>query len=592
MADHLDSFRFRHQQELNSEELDRKLIELSALFEISQTLNSSLNLKSILDNLLFVTMGRMMISKGMILFQVSGNPNIFKIETVKGLPFSLINKELHIGDLPNHPVFIKEIDTECDWLEPLHSLKIDLLIPLISMRNFRGFIAFGSKLLNKAYTDDELGFLSSMTNIAIPAIENALVFEELNTVNRQLDQKIQELNTLFEIGKELNQIFDAGKILKQLSYSLMGQMLVNQFFIAQKSDHTLQIVYRKGSFFTEENLQRCMDFCNALPDLTSPVIVDEDNEPYTELFDLGIRVIVPMENQGDVKGFIFLGPKLDKSPFTKSNMAFLSTLANMAIIALENARLFEETLEKKRMEEELNLAKSIQRQLLPNAMPALEHFDIHGLNIPSTQVGGDYFDIIELSETEYILTIADVSGKGMPASLLMSNLQAALLTLCNEKQYSLSEVTANLNNLIHRNTSIEKYITFFIARLNTKRNNLEYVNAGHNPPYLFHADGTHVMLDKGGIILGMMPDVQYDTGTQDISPGDRVMMFTDGVTEAMSPEEVPFDEERVIDFLRNCPAGLCSEEINNKLIDALYKFAGDPTKDDDITILTVQMKRA
>jgi sigma-B regulation protein RsbU (phosphoserine phosphatase) len=239
MADHLDSFRFRHQTELNADELDQKLIELSALFEISQTLNSSLNLKSILDNLLFVTMGRMMISKGMILFQIHGQSNKYKIETVKGLPFSLINKEIRIDNLPSHPVFLSDLDKEQDWLEALQIHQIDLLIPLVSLRNFRGVIGFGKKLLSKPYTDDEIGFLSSLSNIAIPAIENALIFEELNHVNRQLDQRIQELNTLFEIGKELNQIFNPQQILKQLSYSLMGQMLVNQFFIAQKTDDHL-----------------------------------------------------------------------------------------------------------------------------------------------------------------------------------------------------------------------------------------------------------------------------------------------------------------------------------------------------------------
>jgi sigma-B regulation protein RsbU (phosphoserine phosphatase) len=221
-------------------------------------------------------------------------------------------------------------------------------------------------------------------------------------------------------------------------------------------------------------------------------------------------------------------------------------------------------------------------------MPGLKDYDIHGLNIPSKQVGGDYFDIIELSDTEFILTIADVSGKGIPAALLMSNLQAALLILCNEKQYSVSDITLNLNNLIHRNTSIEKYITFFIARLDLNNHTLEYVNAGHNPPYLLSSNGECAVLEKGGIILGMMPDVAYDTGRVSLKYGDLILMFTDGVTEAMSPEEVPFDEERVIAFLKNCPKDLKSKELNQKLIDELYTFAGDPTKDDDITLLTIR----
>lgn len=584
MPHHLDSFKARNEAELQSNELDKRLIELSALFEISQTLNSSLNLKSILDNILLVPMGRMMISKGIIMLQ--DQPHEYKIENLKGLPFSLIEKQIHISHLPEHPILVSELSSDEDWVEFFTNFKIELLLPLISKREFRGLIGYGTKLNTQSYSDEEIDFLSSLANMAIQSIENAMVFEELNDVNRELDHKIQELNTLFEIGKELNQIFNEDDILKQLSYSLMGQMLVNQFFVAIKVDNKLKIVFKKGSLFSDDNLKKCMHLCEKIPDLQQPVMLVEDDR-FADLYETGIRLIVPMDIQNDNGGFIFLGEKLDKSQFSKTNLDFLTTLANMAMISLENARLFIETIEKQRLEEELNLAKTIQSRLLPSKMPNIPNYDVHGMNMPSRQVGGDYFDIIQLNETEYLFTIADVSGKGMPASLLMSNLQAGLQTLSIEN-YPLSEVTSKLNNLIYKNTSIEKYITFFILRLNISNRSVEYVNAGHNPPYLFAKDGTYRTLEKGGLILGMMSDVEFEMGLDKLNDGECITMFTDGVTEAMDDMDNEFKESRVIEYFQVNYKKSNSEQLNLGLIEALKDFCGDPTKSDDVTILTIK----
>ncbi|MCD4692016.1 MAG: SpoIIE family protein phosphatase [Calditrichales bacterium] len=584
MPHHLNSFKLRHQDEPNTAELDKRLLELSALFEISQTLNSSLNLKAILDNILLVPMGRMMISKGIILFQ--HEPHQYKIENLKGLPFSLIGKEIHITNAPDYPVLISELDTEDEWLDFFRNFKINLLLPLTSKRNFKGLIGFSGKLIGERYSDDEIEFLSSLGNIAVQSIENALIFDELNQVNRELDQKVQELNTLFEIGKELNQIFDQQNILKQLSYSLMGQMLVNQFIVALKNDDHFETAFKKGSLFNDKNLAVCLKFCGQIPELANPLMLTGEDK-FKALYEIGVRIIVPMDIQNKIGGFIFLGEKLDESQFTKSNLDFLSTLSNMAMISIENARLFQETLEKQRLEEELNLAKSIQSKLLPAQMPQITGYDVHGFNFPSKQVGGDYFDVIQLNDNEYILTIADVSGKGMPASLLMSNLQAGLQTLCTER-YPLNEMTAKLNNLIYKNTSIERYITYFMLKLNIQSGSIEYVNAGHNPPYLFSADGSYKTLDKGGIILGMMPNIQYETGYVEIKPGDCLTMFTDGVTEAMDDKDNEFEECRVIEFFEKFAAKYSSKELNMRLFEALTDFAGDPTQYDDVTILTVK----
>lgn len=583
MSDYLNSFRLRNRETMDLDHMDERHIELSSLIEFSQTLNSSLDLKSILDNLLYVPMGRMMISKGMVLLANSSAQ--CTIATVKGLDESIVNTTFNFSNKPHDVVIISKDEQYNDLPEIFSKHKLKLIIPIKSQSEIKGILVLGPKMIPKDFTEDEIHFLSSIGNIAAPAIENARMFEKLDAVNKRLDQKIQELNTLFEIGNELNRVFDKDDILKRLSFSLMGQMLINQFFVAIKENDHLQLVYKKGAIFTAENVDKCLSV--ELPNLQTPLRITENmDKDYAQICKFGVKVIVPMMVQNNVSGYIFLGDKLNNIEFTESDLEFLSTLANIAIISLENARLFQETLEKQRLEEELNMAKTIQSRLLPSSMPHINNYDIHGYNIPSKSVGGDYYDIIQINENEYIFTIADVSGKGMPASLLMSNLQAGLHTLHSEN-YSLSEVTFRLNNLIFRNTNIEKYITFFISKLNLAENKLQYVNAGHNPPYLFYPDGTYKELTKGGIILGMMANMPFETGELEIKPGCWLTMFTDGVTEAMSPEDIPFEEFRVIDFFKKELKATSSEQLNLKLIDVLYDFAGDPTKDDDITILTL-----
>jgi sigma-B regulation protein RsbU (phosphoserine phosphatase) len=581
---YLSSFLERHKDELPSSELDKRLLELSALFELSQLLNASLNLKSILDNILLIPMGRMMMSRGITILRK--NDALFYLAHAKGIPAPWLGKEWHISRLPEGPIILSQTEYSEDWISELHELKIELLLPLLFRDRHKGFIGFSKKLNGQPFTDDEIQFLSSLGNIAAQAIENAQMFEELNQLNRSLDQKIQELNTLFEIGKELNQIFDEPGILKQLSFSLMGQMLVNQFCIILKEGNDWRLAFRKGRLFPEDKCQTILKQCTNFTELKQPQITHNVPE-LSSLQSYSIELVVPMDIKGQIGGFIFLGPRMDQQPYAQNQLEFVSTLANIAMIAIENARLIKETIEKERLEEELNIARSIQNKLLPSSFPQLPGFDVHGLNIPSKQVGGDYFDLIPVNENEVIFTIADVSGKGMPAALLMSNLQAGLHTLCNE-HYSLAQITSKLNHLIYKNTSIERYITFFIMKLNVQTAGFEYVNAGHNPPYLLHPNGRLDELNEGGLILGFTPNASYEIGQGEFAPGTFLHLFTDGVTECMNEKGEEFSEERLIRFLKTHAPRLTCQNFNEQLVRELKQFAGNAPQSDDITVLSIK----
>ena len=576
-------------QRLESEDVDRRLLELSALFEISQTLNSSLNLQSILNNVLLVPMGRMMLGKGMIL--IKKDLNIFTIESIKGLPHKLKSKEIELGNLPDHAFFLNEIDVEEPWVDFFKEFRIELMIPFISRTDTIGLIGFSRKITGELFKDEEIEFLESLTNIATTSIENALVFDKIQSVNRQLDHKIQELNTLFDIGKELNLTLDKNKILKLLSYALMGQVTVNNYIIALKEQDIFRIAMVKGSTFNLIEGQVCENLCHNCKDLKAPYRWEDSSKLDDLLAELSIKVVVPMQIQSETQGYIFLGEKVTQQPYTKSDLEFLHTLGNIAIISLENARLFEETLEKQRLEEEMALARHIQLRLLPKSMPSFPNLTIHGLNVPSKHIGGDYFDIISFPDKNGVgITIADVSGKGMPAALLMSNLQASLQSLIRE-DYPLDKLVGRINNVIFQNTDPDKYITFFYGYYDMTNQLLNYVNAGHNPPYLLRAStGKIEELSTGGIILGMMPDMPYKIGSCPLYKDDLLVLFTDGVTEAMTMEDIEFEEKRLLKFIRVLDTAVDPEEINMELIKELHRFCAGAPQNDDITLLTLRIR--
>jgi sigma-B regulation protein RsbU (phosphoserine phosphatase) len=588
MSDHLASFKQRMpgNQLDEAKETDRRLIELSALFEISQTINSSLNLQSILNNILLVPMGRMMIGKGLVLLKQKNAG--FIVETVKGMPHSLHNKEINLINLPDHAFLINELDDSYSWKMFFSEQRIELIIPFNSRTDTLGLMGFSKKITNAPFTQEEIEFLTSLSNIASTSIENALIFDEIKSVNRELDHKIQELNTLFDIGKELNLTFEKERILKLLSYALMGQLTVNTFIIALREPDQFETVFVKGDKFNVKEGMSCGELCAKSSFITSPYMQKEGSEYDKLLLSLGIKIVVPMQIQNEKKGYIFLAEKITGQPYSNSDLEFLHTLGNIAIISLENARLFQETLEKQKMEEELNMARNIQQRLLPKSLPNFKNIELDGINVPSKQVGGDYFDVIEINEDLLGITIADVSGKGMPASLLMSNLQAALHALIREN-FPPEVLVGRINNIIHNNTDLDKYITFFYGQLNLNTLELEFVNAGHNPPFLIRKSNKVELLTKGGIILGMMPNIVYLSDKVTLKRGDLLHCYTDGVTEAMNAEEEQYEEQRLMDLLQNLPEDCKPNQINQFLIEDINRFAGSTPQSDDLTILTIRI---
>jgi sigma-B regulation protein RsbU (phosphoserine phosphatase) len=325
-----------------------------------------------------------------------------------------------------------------------------------------------------------------------------------------------------------------------------------------------------------------------IPEVESPVNRDRIINEYSRLYDLKIELIVPMQLHGETKGLILLGKRVNHTDFNESDIEFVYSVGSLAIISLENRRLFNEALEKQKMEEELEIARDIQKNLLPHSIPQYKKFDIAAYNITSKQVGGDFYDIIPLNDSSFCIAIADVSGKGVPAALLTANLQAFLKIICKHGM-SLSEATELINDLVTDNTMDGKFITFFWGVLEENDLTFNYVNAGHNPPLLIRKNKI-IKLDKGGIILGVLKTfTPYESPTISLEKDDVIVLFTDGVTEAMNINGIEYSDEK-LEELSLQSAGLNVSEIIEEIRISVTEFAAGTVQSDDITLMVVKVK--
>ncbi|MBL7994377.1 SpoIIE family protein phosphatase, partial [bacterium] len=296
---------------------------------------------------------------------------------------------------------------------------------------------------------------------------------------------------------------------------------------------------------------------------------------------------MPMKNRNGQMIGVFQILNKKAGYFNVDDTKFLDTLSVDACIAIENARLYEEAIEKERMEKELEVAATIQEMIIPKEIVQQEGYEIAGFNVPSKQVGGDFYDVVHLPNGHIALIIADVSGKSIPGALLVSTLQASLRAYL-ESDFDLKRLVTKLNQIILKNSTEDKYITFFIAILDPKSHTLTSVNAGHNPPLICRS-GTIKKLTVGGIPLGMYPYDQYESEKTQLGPNDVVVMFTDGVTEAADKDDEFYDDNRLEQcVLKN--AQLHADKLKQVIFDDVKEFVGEAEQSDDITMLLLRKK--
>ena len=299
------------------------------------------------------------------------------------------------------------------------------------------------------------------------------------------------------------------------------------------------------------------------------------------------HLILPLRYAGNFLGLVALGRKITERRYTVAEVSLLQTLTNQTSVAVTNSFLYRDSLEKTILEEELAVARRIQRQFLPSRLPLTSGFSLAGLNAPSKAVGGDYYDTVDLGEGCYLVAIADVAGKGVPAALLASMVQAVIRTQALDRR-PVGELMGRLNRLVHQATTEDRFATCVLAEVTADGSAFSFSNAGHNYPIIRSANGACRFLDEGGIPLGIEPGVVYTQGKAVLEPGDALVMYTDGITDARNRLGEDFGEERLISLVERLPDRLTADEIVRAISEEVTRFSDGADQMDDITLVALK----
>ncbi|MBK6912793.1 MAG: SpoIIE family protein phosphatase [Ignavibacteriales bacterium] len=547
---------------------------LTALVEFSRIINSNLDLNFILNNLLLTCMGKFLATRGLIILEAN---KFLEIKTSKGISADLLKQ------FPKIKAEDFSIEDQ-SFIQFISELNLPAVEKINCSENCVGIICLGEKLNRTPYSEDDQDFLRTILNIAATAIQNSIVLNEIKLVNRALDSRVQRLSSLFELSKEFGLFSESTKVAKLLVYSLIGQFLVSKYAVITIEDQLVQILESK---FSSSELQSKLSEIK-LTKIDSYLDKKNIEENFPLLFQAGVELAVPMQVQGKTKGMILLGKRINNQEYSVDDIEFIYSIGSLAIISLENRKLFKQALEKQKLEEELEIAREIQQNLLPARIPELKNFDVSAINISSKQVGGDYYDILKLDERRCCIAIADVSGKGFPAALLMANMQAFLQVVCRQ-DYPLDQATQIINDLVTDNTSDGKFITFFWGLLDDKEKKISYVNAGHNPPLLIRKNEIQ-KLEAGGMILGVMKTIMpYNTETLQLQKDDVLVLFTDGISEAMNAGGEEFSDQKLEKLAKEI-SNLSTIEILDNIKSEVQKFTAGAVQSDDITLMIIKVK--
>ena len=302
----------------------------------------------------------------------------------------------------------------------------------------------------------------------------------------------------------------------------------------------------------------------------------------------GVRSVlaVPLGVGNNVFGIIYADSPLAEGRFTEDHLKVLTTLASVAAIRVENARLTEEQMERERLEREQQVASEIQQRFLPATAPIVTGYELQGISFPCYEIGGDYYDFIQRDDGRLVVALGDVSGKGTAAALLMSSLHAAVHAQADIHD-SLVKTISAVNRYLVDSIPANRFVTLFYAELDPHSGALSFLNAGHNPPLIVHTGGTMEQLASGGLPLGIMSNADFREGRTKLYPGDVLVIYSDGVSEATNPNGEEFGPTRLYEVVaRNLDAS--AGGIRDRIESALTKFCQGTPAADDITLVIVK----
>ena len=392
-----------------------------------------------------------------------------------------------------------------------------------------------------------------------------------------------KLNSLLEITKGINNNASIQNILKIFEYIIREQLGISKL-ILYAYDH---IQWNCILHFGAKGLNKKIHIENDLTHIREITVIESSSQKTLNSFD----IVIPIIHKKTALAYLLIcelnEDAIKISPSIK-HMSFIQTLTNIVIVAIENKRFSKALVEQEIQKKEMEVAAEMQKLLFPLELPSNNRIEVAARYETKHLVGGDYYDFIPLNNEEYLFCIADVSGKGITAALLMANFQATIRTLFKYQRFEMAFLVEELNKKVMKSAKGEKFITFFLAHYNAFTRDLKYINAGHNQPFILHNNKTK-LLDIGCIGLGMLDEIpNIEVGKIKVSPGSTIVMYTDGVVEQENLKQKQFGIEQLIKVVKSY-SSLSMEDMNNIIFSKLDDWREESKYSDDTAILSCKI---
>lgn len=429
-------------------------------------------------------------------------------------------------------------------------------------------------------------------------MNDARRIERLQAQNNRLRQAVEELSILNEVSTAVSSTSSLDATVDLIVQKCVKHLKVEQgavlLFDKLERGSALKTMIRKVEKDSGEIPLRLGDqitgwmLQHQKPLMVNDFVADSRFRVPAGSSEVRSLLCVPMKLKGRLVGVVNVFNKQGGVGFSVGDQRLLSIIATQSAQVVENARLMEEEKALGILQEELRLAREIQKKLLPKEPPRVVGYSVAGLSEPAKRVGGDYFDFLDLGDQKLGLCVADVSGKGITAALLMSNVQATIRSH-GRLAPDVGACVSRTNDMLHASTDSDKFVTMFYGVLDTRTHRLEYCNAGHNPPIMLAGGGGLELLETGGPVLGVLPGFPYERGEAEFRPGQTLLVYSDGFSEAMNHRFEEFGDDRLRSSAES-RAAMPPGDLLNALLSEVNAFCGDAPQTDDMTIMAVQRR--
>ncbi len=450
-----------------------------------------------------------------------------------------------------------------------------LMLPLRGYRDDIGVLTLSGR-----GSDEDLALVRAAADFVSTIITNQRLLQETREGDFQLKYRLWELESLYDIGLSIASTLNIDEVADEILFRMISLTNARRAALFLR-DEAGFVLFRSFGEVAQDFLDT--DLAQQLVTEGIPLAFQENTDcvfPGCTAF-----VAVPIKGNNSIIGVLAAADRETREgkvgAFEANELRLLSLFATQAAVALENARLHKEALEMQRIERELELAATIQRDILPKSVPQSDLIDIATLSVPARQVGGDYHTFVERDGVMSML-VADVSGKSMPAALLVSALHAAVQLLFAEGR-ELGDIATELNKHIHRWSAENKFVTMVMISIDRENDTLEYVNAGHNPCYVL-SGGRIEMLKSHGLPIGIMGETRYMTQRRPFPSNAAVVLYSDGITEAENMAGDEFENDRLEAILREHAEASCAV-LRDRIAEAVAAFVGDAPQKDDQTLV-------